>query len=119
MLRKLHWVVQRHVHNLLYLLTAYNSGPGNLARWSDDAGHDPLLFIESLPVRETRDYVQQVLIQYWSYRARLGEQQVSLKQLAKGEWPRIIIDVPVTQQAALPQPLSHNAIEVASETTVH
>jgi soluble lytic murein transglycosylase-like protein len=106
-------------NNLLYLLTAYNSGPGNLARWSDDAGHDPLLFIESLPVRETRDYVQQVLIQYWSYRARLGEQQVSLKQLAKGEWPRIIIDAPVTQQAALPQPLSHNAIEVASETTVH
>jgi soluble lytic murein transglycosylase-like protein len=100
--------------NLLFLLAAYNGGPGNLARWSDgEEGRDPLFFIETLPVRETRDYVQQVLIQYWSYRARLGEPQVSLKQLAKGEWPRIIM-TPVTEQAALPQAMSASNMEVAS-----
>jgi len=101
-------------NNLLYMLTAYNAGPGNLLRWSDgEEGKDPLFFMETLPVRETRDYVQSVLIQYWSYRARLGEPQVSLKQLAKGEWPRIIIDQPVLADA-LPQPLPKDSVEVAS-----
>jgi hypothetical protein len=75
--------------NLLLLLAAYNSGPNKLARWVDnDNRKDPLLFIESLPVRETRDYVQQVLIYYWNYRARLAEPETSLTQLAHGEWPR-------------------------------
>lgn len=76
--------------NLLLLLAAYNSGPGKLSHWVDDesAKSDPLLFIETLPVRETRDYVQQVMIQYWSYRARLAEPQTSLAQLANNEWPR-------------------------------
>ncbi|MDX2027670.1 MAG: transglycosylase SLT domain-containing protein [Alphaproteobacteria bacterium] len=75
--------------NLLLMLAAYNSGPGNLARWMDRGmRQDPLLFIESLPVRETRDYVQQVLTHYWSYRARLSEPTTSLAQLAHGEWPR-------------------------------
>ena len=76
-------------NNLLLLLTAYNSGPGKLERWMDDeARHDPLMFVESLPVHETRSYVQQVLIQYWTYRSRLSEPQTSLAQLARGEWPR-------------------------------
>ena len=75
--------------NLLLLLAAYNSGPGKISRWLDDSSRrDPLLFVESLPVRETRDYVQKVMIQYWSYRARLAEPQTSLAQLARGEWPR-------------------------------
>jgi soluble lytic murein transglycosylase-like protein len=74
--------------NLLMLLAAYNGGPNKLARWmDDDTQSDPLLFIESLPAHETRDYVQQVLIYYWNYRARLGQPETSLKQLANGEWP--------------------------------
>ena len=75
--------------NLLFLLTAYNGGPGNLERWMDSSMRgDPLLFIESLPSRETHDYVQQVLMHYWSYRARLAEPETSLSQIATGEWPR-------------------------------
>jgi len=86
--------------NLLLLLAAYNGGPNRLAHWVENAttqskagknGHeklDPLLFIEGLPVRETRDYIQQVLIHYWMYRARLAQPETSLHQLAHGEWPR-------------------------------
>ncbi len=74
--------------NLLLLLAAYNSGPSKLSRWmDDDTRNDPLLFVESLPVRETRDYIQQVLTYYWNYRARLAEPETSLTQLAHGEWP--------------------------------
>ncbi len=76
-------------NNLLLLLAAYNGGPNKLARWIDDANQkDPLLFVESLPVHETRDYVERVLMHYWIYRARLDEPQTGLTQLAHGEWPR-------------------------------
>lgn len=77
-------------NNLLLILAAYNGGPGNLAHWMDDDAtrKDPLLFIESLPVHETRDYVQQVMIHYWNYCSRLSQPQTSLTQLSRGEWPR-------------------------------
>jgi soluble lytic murein transglycosylase-like protein len=90
--------------NLLLLLAAYNGGPGKLAHWmhEDDkrsrhpVSHrrtfekeDPLLFLESMPLRQTHDYVEQVLIHYWYYRARLGENEDSLGELAHGEWPRL------------------------------
>jgi len=75
--------------NLLVLLAAYNSGPNKAMRWvKDTEGTDPLLFLESIPVRETRDYVQQVLMHYWTYRARLAQPETSLAQLAHGQWPR-------------------------------
>jgi soluble lytic murein transglycosylase len=75
--------------NLVLLLAAYNGGPGNLNRWLDGEDRkDPLLFMESLPVRETRDYVQQVLMQYWMYRSRLGNGETAVATLARGEWPR-------------------------------
>ncbi|MBI1273988.1 MAG: transglycosylase SLT domain-containing protein [Alphaproteobacteria bacterium] len=77
-------------NNLLMLLTAYNSGPSKLARWMRDTnyGDDPLLFVESLPVRETRDYIEHVLANYWIYRAQLEQPLTSLAELAQGEWPR-------------------------------
>jgi soluble lytic murein transglycosylase-like protein len=86
--------------NLLLLLAAYNGGPGNLVHWLDgDDRRDPLLFVESLPMRETRDYVQQVLLQYWMYRSRLSEPETTAAQLARGEWPRYALRDTKTQQA--------------------
>ena len=94
--------------NLLLILAAYNSGPGKIARWMDDSTrHDPLLFVESLPVRETRDYVQKVMIHYWSYSARLAQPQTSLTQLAKGEWPHYTkpaMPVDTAMKQTVPQP---------------
>ena len=73
--------------NLLYLLIAYNAGPGNLAkwkkRWSDVS--DPLLFIELLPSSETRAYVERVLSNYWIYRMREGQETPSLDAITSGK----------------------------------
>ena len=75
--------------NLFALAIAYNGGPGNLKRWRENLGieDDPLLFIESIPVAETRDYIERVLTNYWAYRARFGESVATLDQTAAGQWP--------------------------------
>jgi soluble lytic murein transglycosylase-like protein len=76
-------------NNLLYLVAAYNGGPGSVSRRLDDAMRkDPLLFIESLPARETRDYVEHVVVHYGMYRARLRQSDAPLAQIARGEWPK-------------------------------
>ncbi|MFZ1988465.1 MAG: lytic transglycosylase domain-containing protein [Alphaproteobacteria bacterium] len=76
--------------NLFMLAAAYNSGPGNARRWANEMGddaNDPLMFIESIPARETRVYVERVLANLWLYRYRMNEDVPSLDQVAAGEWP--------------------------------
>jgi soluble lytic murein transglycosylase-like protein len=75
--------------NLFHLVVAYNAGPGNLQKWLKeiDFNGDPLLFIESIPSRETRGYVERVVSNYWIYQDRMGAPQVTLDQVARGEWP--------------------------------
>ena len=76
--------------DLFSLLVAYNAGPGNLNKWKNGAvpAEDPLLFIESIPVAETRSYVERVLANYWIYRLRDGQRTPSLDAVAKGQWAR-------------------------------
>ncbi len=76
--------------DLFKLATAYNGGPGNLGKWERKITYndDPLLFIESLPSRETRLFIERVLTNLWIYRARLDQYSPSLDTLAAGQWPR-------------------------------
>jgi soluble lytic murein transglycosylase len=75
--------------NLILLAAAYNSGPGAMLRWRarPEYRDDPLLFLESLPSRETRVFAQRVLANYWVYRLRLGQKTADLDKLAAGHWP--------------------------------
>lgn len=75
--------------DLFRLVAAYNRGPGKVEQWQarDDFDGDPLLFIESIPSRETRTFVERVLASYWIYRNRLGQPAPSLDAIAAGEWP--------------------------------
>ena len=68
---------------------AYNAGPGNLQKWRAkvDYNSDPLLFIESLPSRETRLYMEHVLSNLWIYRTRMGQPSPTLDALLAGNWP--------------------------------
>lgn len=78
--------------NMFFALAAYNAGPGNLQKWRKkiDFDGDPLLFIESLPSRETRNYIEHVLSNLWIYRLRLGQDAPTLDALISGEWPAYI-----------------------------
>ncbi len=73
--------------DLISMLIAYNAGPGNLKRWQNQWGgiDDPLLFIELIPSRQTRAYVERVLSNYWIYRFREGLSTPTLDALAKGK----------------------------------
>ncbi len=75
--------------NLFYLLAAYNAGPGNLQNWirSGATSSDPLLFVETIPLRETRHFVSRVMANYWMYRLRLDGNTPSLAMVASGGWP--------------------------------
>ena len=74
--------------DLFKMAAAYNGGPGNLRRWSRKMEiEDPLLFIESIPNRESRDFVEHVLTNFWVYRARLGQPAPSRDKVAAGELP--------------------------------
>lgn len=75
--------------NLMLLLAAYNGGPTKMAALARNKGEsDPLFFLESMPVRETRNYIARVLPHYWAYSTRLGKPTTALLDLAEGKWPK-------------------------------
>lgn len=69
--------------DLVKLLAAYNGGPGNLNKWMRKVNHgdDVLMLLESLPSRETRFYVKNVMTNLWIYSKRLGQDAVPVANL--------------------------------------
>ena len=76
-------------NNLIFLTAAYNGGPGNLQKWQENINYldDPLFFMESIPSRETRWFIEKVLAKYWLYKNKNGEKSESLALLANGKNP--------------------------------
>lgn len=77
-------------HNLVYVLTAYNGGIGNLRKWLERGmaeREDPVLFIESIPFSETRGYVKKVMANVWIYRQQFEQPTPSLLAIAHNKWP--------------------------------
>ncbi|HRW31143.1 MAG TPA: hypothetical protein P5227_14165, partial [Emcibacteraceae bacterium] len=61
----------------------------NMQKWVKQTNFqdDPLLFIESIPARETRIYIERVLSNMWIYRMRMGQKTPTLDYVAEGKWP--------------------------------
>ncbi len=74
--------------DLLRVLASYNAGPTAVQRWAHMAGDDPLLFLEAIPVDETRHFLERTLSNLWGYAARFRVAAPSLDALAYGDWPR-------------------------------
>ncbi len=89
----LHLLAEQHVESsLIRLLIAYNGGPGNLRRWLGKVDHqdDPFLLVESIPARETRYYVKNVVSNLGMYRNRFGQTAPALVGLAAGNGGRFV-----------------------------
>ncbi len=76
--------------DLIDLLCSYNTGVGSFSSWGKQirAGDDPLLFIEAIPITETRNFVERALTYTWMCAAKLGLPTPSLDALADDEFPR-------------------------------
>lgn len=77
--------------DLIGMIAAYNAGPGNVNKWKNRGiapANDPVMFVESIPIDETRGYVQKVLANVWIYESRLGKDMWSLASLVRNRWPQ-------------------------------
>ena len=74
--------------DLMWMLASYNAGPGNFKKWTKDKKYklsDSLLMLESLPARETRNYIKLVLTNLWIYKIRFNQENKILSTLASGK----------------------------------
>jgi soluble lytic murein transglycosylase-like protein len=72
----------------MWMLASYNAGPGNFGKWTKNSDYkltDPLLMLESLPARETRNYIKLVLTNLWIYNLRFNLKSDTLNSLAAGK----------------------------------
>ena len=69
-------LLKRYDKNRIFALAAYNAGPARVDRWrSETQGKlGPYAFIESIPYKETRGYVQNILMFEVYYRDLTGTQ---------------------------------------------
>lgn len=75
--------------DLARIFAAYNGGPGWLARWeaSYPRTDDPLLWLESIPRAESRDYAERVMSHVALCRKRYGQPPVEIMEMASGRAP--------------------------------
>lgn len=59
--------------------TGYNAGPGRARRWRDSQPLDAAIYVETIPIDETRDYVKKVLANAVIYAAMFEHKPQSLK----------------------------------------
>ena len=74
--------------DLMWMLASYNAGPGNFNKWTKNKDYkykDSLLLLESLPARETRNYIKLVLTNLWIYKIRFNQENDILLALASGK----------------------------------
>ena len=75
-------LLDRYDGNRVFALAAYNAGPHRVDRWRHKAGEQvPVeVWIETIPYRETRNYVQAVLSYNVVFNYLRGEERSMLSQ---------------------------------------
>jgi soluble lytic murein transglycosylase len=81
--------LERFDDSLILAAAAYNAGGGNANKWMRTFGDprsdtiDPVVWIELIPVLETRTYVKRVVGNYLVYRARFGKDDISISEVLR------------------------------------
>jgi soluble lytic murein transglycosylase len=83
-------MLDRHDGKAYLAIAAYNAGPAPVGRWQAARGQlDPDFFIESIPYKETREYVSRVLAFSVMYDWRLNGKASPLTERMRG---RLVAD---------------------------
>lgn len=78
-------MVDRHGGRYYQAMAAYNAGPSPVKRWlAERPGLDPDFWIETIPYKETRDYVARVLAFATIYDWRMGQPAVPVSERLAG-----------------------------------
>ncbi|GAA3538406.1 transglycosylase SLT domain-containing protein [Zobellella aerophila] len=73
-------LLDRYDNNRILAIAAYNAGPGRINGWLRESGSRPFdVWVESIPFRETRGYVQNVLAFAVIYQDILGQPKSLLR----------------------------------------
>ena len=85
------------------MLASYNAGPVITSKWLNSAenNQDPLLFMETIPIKETKNYLHKALTFLWIYSDKLDLPSPSLKALAQNKWPKFTNEVKLAQAITL------------------
>jgi len=81
--------LERFDGSLILAAAAYNAGAGNANKWIATFGDprstkiDPVVWVELIPVLETRNYVKRVVGNYLVYRARLGQDDMGISEVLR------------------------------------
>ena len=75
------FVLDSASQSLPLAVASYNAGPRRVEGWLPSKPTDVATWVETIPVNETRDYVQKVVFNTWKYRAVLRQSQPPLRTL--------------------------------------
>jgi soluble lytic murein transglycosylase len=100
-------MLSRYRGSYVLATAAYNAGPGRIDQWiatfgdPRDPAVDPVIWVESIPFGETRNYVMRVLESLHVYRARLQGESPALRLIADlGAGPEVHVSTRNLEGAA-------------------
>ena len=73
-------------------LAAYNAGPSRVKKWLPDESIPADIWIETIPFRETRDYVTSVLVYAMIYQQRIDSNEFTMNDLTREVQPLALND---------------------------
>lgn len=85
----LSYLLDRHQGNQVLATAAYNAGPYRIDSWLKKSKQMPAdVWIETIPFKETREYVKSVLAYQEIYHAQLGQEQQVFNEVLETEIKR-------------------------------
>ena len=81
------YLLKKFDGNYAAALAAYNAGPHRVKKWLPEESLPADIWIETIPFRETRDYVTSVLVYAMIYKQRLQSDELSLSDYTSDVQP--------------------------------
>ena len=86
-------------------LAAYNAGPNRVKKWMPDETIPADIWIETIPFRETRDYVTSVLVYALIYQQRIQSNELTMNELTREVQPLLPSELTMNELTRDIQPL--------------